>query len=79
MSKYKNIGTALSLDPSKKVLNNPDNLARYGNVSKRTSQSNLTRGAFGSPVYRLAGEILGEIKQFRISKGIARYNTGETK
>jgi hypothetical protein len=54
--KYKNVGIAVSLDSNKAKLKNPEHLARYGNESKRTSKSNLSKGAFGKTWYKLDGE-----------------------
>ena len=56
MSTYKNVGKAVNQDSVKAKLQNPEHLARYGNESKRTSKSNLSKGAFGKTWYKLAGE-----------------------
>jgi hypothetical protein len=49
--KYKNIGNALKDGADEKGTKNPENLARFGDRSKRTSKTHLARGAFGNPVH----------------------------
>jgi hypothetical protein len=46
--KFKNVGKTKSYDPLKSKKKNPECLDRYGDKSKRTTKSNLTKGAFGS-------------------------------
>lgn len=54
MSKYKNVGKMLRLDPppTEEGTKDPKNLSRYGDKSKRTGKCNLTKGAFGRSKYQ---------------------------
>jgi hypothetical protein len=49
---YKNVGNELKPNADEKGLLNPENLVRFGDRSKRTTKSHLTRGAFGQPRHR---------------------------
>lgn len=46
--KYKNYGKKLTWNATKEGTRDPENLLRYGDKTKRTSKSFLTRGAFGA-------------------------------
>lgn len=64
--KFKNIGKTISWIKEKIGLELPYKLAKFGNKSKRTGKSNLTKGAYGS---KTLDDQIREIKQKEKNNG----------